>query len=205
MNTYTKTIIAVVVVFILIAGSHWLYKQRDNGQIACTQDALICPDGSAVGRTGPNCEFAPCPSGADVNPGWQIFTDLTTGLTFQYPEKLSTTYIGATDWPPKVNIEDKQFTCKEAGDETARAGKTERRIVGEREYCVTKVTEGAAGSIYTLYAYAFPKDNKTMIFTFSLQSAQCGNFDEEKKTECEGERETFDIDSVIDKIAQSIK
>ncbi|MEM4272409.1 MAG: META domain-containing protein, partial [Candidatus Bilamarchaeaceae archaeon] len=21
----------------------------------------ICPDGSAVGRTGPNCEFAPCP------------------------------------------------------------------------------------------------------------------------------------------------
>lgn len=29
---------------------------------ACTQEAKICPDGSAVGRTGPNCEFAPCPS-----------------------------------------------------------------------------------------------------------------------------------------------
>lgn len=28
---------------------------------ACTQEAKICPDGSAVGRTGPNCEFAPCP------------------------------------------------------------------------------------------------------------------------------------------------
>lgn len=28
---------------------------------ACTMDARICPDGSAVGRTGPNCEFAPCP------------------------------------------------------------------------------------------------------------------------------------------------
>ena len=23
----------------------------------------VCPDGSAVGRTGPNCEFAPCPQG----------------------------------------------------------------------------------------------------------------------------------------------
>ncbi len=23
-------------------------------------EARICPDGSAVGRTGPNCEFAPC-------------------------------------------------------------------------------------------------------------------------------------------------
>lgn len=28
---------------------------------ACSQEAMICPDGSAVGRTGPNCEFAPCP------------------------------------------------------------------------------------------------------------------------------------------------
>jgi hypothetical protein len=28
---------------------------------ACTEEAKLCPDGSAVGRTGPNCEFAPCP------------------------------------------------------------------------------------------------------------------------------------------------
>lgn len=27
---------------------------------ACTMEAKICPDGSAVGRQGPNCEFAPC-------------------------------------------------------------------------------------------------------------------------------------------------
>jgi hypothetical protein len=29
--------------------------------IACTMEAKLCPDGSAVGRVGPNCEFAPCP------------------------------------------------------------------------------------------------------------------------------------------------
>jgi hypothetical protein len=28
---------------------------------ACQQDAKVCPDGSAVGRTGPNCSFAVCP------------------------------------------------------------------------------------------------------------------------------------------------
>lgn len=28
----------------------------------CTADAKICPDGSGVGRTGPKCEFAPCPT-----------------------------------------------------------------------------------------------------------------------------------------------
>lgn len=30
----------------------------------CTQEAKLCPDGSAVGRTGPNCEFAACPTPA---------------------------------------------------------------------------------------------------------------------------------------------
>lgn len=35
--------------------------------VACTQEAMICPDGSAVGRVGPNCDFAPCP-GATATP-----------------------------------------------------------------------------------------------------------------------------------------
>lgn len=29
-------------------------------RIACTQDAMQCPDGSWVGRSGPQCEFV-CP------------------------------------------------------------------------------------------------------------------------------------------------
>jgi len=35
----------------------------DSGT-ACTMEAKICPDGSAVGRNGPNCEFTPCPTEA---------------------------------------------------------------------------------------------------------------------------------------------
>lgn len=30
--------------------------------VACTLEAKQCSDGSYVGRTGPNCEFAPCPT-----------------------------------------------------------------------------------------------------------------------------------------------
>ncbi len=33
-----------------------------NCTVPCTADAKICPDGSSVGRVGPNCEFAPCPA-----------------------------------------------------------------------------------------------------------------------------------------------
>ncbi|MCR4281374.1 MAG: hypothetical protein NUV88_03530 [Candidatus Kaiserbacteria bacterium] len=32
--------------------------------VFCTMDAKLCPDGSYVGRTGPDCEFTQCPSGA---------------------------------------------------------------------------------------------------------------------------------------------
>lgn len=33
----------------------------EEGTWACTMDAKMCPDGSYVGRQGPNCEFAACP------------------------------------------------------------------------------------------------------------------------------------------------
>lgn len=32
-----------------------------NQPKACTEEAKLCPDGSSVGRVGPDCEFAPCP------------------------------------------------------------------------------------------------------------------------------------------------
>lgn len=42
----------------------WSEFTGSNGGIdkikACTMEAKLCPDGSSVGRTGPNCEFAPC-------------------------------------------------------------------------------------------------------------------------------------------------
>lgn len=33
---------------------------NDGGAVACTMDAMMCPDGTYVGRTGPNCQFV-CP------------------------------------------------------------------------------------------------------------------------------------------------
>ncbi|MHB9139688.1 MAG: TspO/MBR family protein [Victivallaceae bacterium] len=180
-----------------------------SGQVACTQEAKLCPDGSYVGRTGPKCEFAACPGGN--NDLWKTTT--SNGITFQYPETLLTTYINTQDWPPQVQVLNEPFTCTEAGEETARAGKTEKRLVDNREYCRTSIVEGAAGSIYTQYAYAFPlystgstqADRKTAIFTFTTRATQCGNYDEAERKACEGEREAFDLDSVVDRMARSIK
>lgn len=34
----------------------------EDEPVFCAMDAMMCPDGSYVGRIAPNCEFAPCPN-----------------------------------------------------------------------------------------------------------------------------------------------
>ncbi len=41
----------------------------------CTAEAKVCPDGSAVGRVGPSCEFAACPT-----PGLPAPANVTLGV-----------------------------------------------------------------------------------------------------------------------------
>jgi hypothetical protein len=38
---------------------------KTGGGTICTQEAAICPDGSSVVRTGPDCKLAPCPAKGD--------------------------------------------------------------------------------------------------------------------------------------------
>lgn len=40
----------------------------EEDPVFCTMDAKMCPDGSYVGRQGPNCEFAACPSSVTPAP-----------------------------------------------------------------------------------------------------------------------------------------
>lgn len=57
-----KTYILILSLVIGVAVTVWLKVNSKSTQpIACTMEAKLCPDGGAVGRTGPNCEFAECP------------------------------------------------------------------------------------------------------------------------------------------------
>ncbi len=196
----------VVIVFLALAGGVvWLKFFSTPKQVACTMEAKLCPDGSSVGRTGPNCEFASCPEVINNNPGWKTFSDDAQGVSFQYPDQLNTIYIHPVDWPPQITVANGPFVCTESGSEIMQAGQTQKIIINSREYCLTKESEGAAGSTYTQYAYAFPKNDKVLTFAFTLRSVQCANYDNPQKTECESERTAFDIDSTIDRMAQSVQ
>ncbi len=96
-------ILAILIVAVIaVGGGYWVYQEvggdvdfnlppielsNDEGNfttpspkpftptqpVACTMEAKICPDGSAVGRTGPKCEFAACPNNVtrSLNPTQQ--------------------------------------------------------------------------------------------------------------------------------------
>ena len=52
--------------------------EEDEG-VSCTMDAMMCPDGSSVGRTGPNCEFV-CPALPEVQSDIQAHIDEKSDL-----------------------------------------------------------------------------------------------------------------------------
>ena len=61
-----------------------------NKNKPCTQEAKVCPDGTSVGRVGPNCEFAPCPatetSQDSSKPGWKLYSNKKYGFQISYPD-----------------------------------------------------------------------------------------------------------------------
>lgn len=64
------------ITFGYVAGSFQLIpkiveKIGAKNEVACTMEAKLCPDGSYVGRSGPKCEFTPCPETTLIPTGTQ--------------------------------------------------------------------------------------------------------------------------------------
>lgn len=59
-----KSLVAGIVVILVIGIGGFVYRnvsERTGSEpVACTEEAKVCPDGTAVGRQGPSCAFAPC-------------------------------------------------------------------------------------------------------------------------------------------------
>lgn len=100
-------IIGGVVLVLFLAGAVVYlaqFKTTPPKEIACTQEAKQCPDGSYVSRTGPNCAFAPCSGGKDATPtpdptaNWKIYKNEKYGFEVKYPPSLNVHEYGA---PPQ--------------------------------------------------------------------------------------------------------
>ena len=83
---------------------------------------------------------------------------------------------------------------------TARWAKTKKNLVDDREYCVTRSSEGAAGSTYRAYEYAFQFGTSTYRIAFTLRFPQCTNYDEPQQSACKAEQSSYDIDGLVDRM-----
>jgi hypothetical protein len=90
---FIKIGLGVLIAIILFSGG-FILGNNSIKQKACTMEAKICPDGTSVGRTGPKCEFTPCPiakssptSTSDLTSNWKTYANNNLGLTIKYPSE----------------------------------------------------------------------------------------------------------------------
>jgi len=90
-------IIFLVIIFIaIIGGGVWYFVL--NKSKACTQEAKFCPDGTTVGRTGPNCEFAECPIAEDQFKDWKTDRNEEYEFEVKYPGDWRIAQCGIDCW-----------------------------------------------------------------------------------------------------------
>jgi hypothetical protein len=84
-----KVILIVLAVAAISGAAGYLFARNNIFlplQRGCTMEAKLCPDGSSVGRSGPNCEFSPCPTPTpDPTADWKTYTNNQYNFSFKYP------------------------------------------------------------------------------------------------------------------------
>lgn len=134
-----------------IAGGFLLKDKNLNNQIACTQEAKQCPDGSYVSRTGPNCEFEKCPATTPTeipNKTSQAFLEVAEfGIKFALSEDIKDAYVvtpksGTKDYVYlKVHSLDNEPQCNSDESSTAALSKVEKDetspVLGDKKYSET--------------------------------------------------------------------
>ncbi len=76
---------ASLLTYVILTNKHKASQSHTSIGTACTQEAKQCPDGSYVGRTGPHCEFAACPTTSVDTSTWKNYSNEELGLRFEYP------------------------------------------------------------------------------------------------------------------------
>jgi|GEM_PF-2521994 len=167
---------------------------------------ILAGVGLALSRYNGAPEGAP-PVVSNVPKDWKVMSG--DGLSFAYPAEFDVNYIVPKIWPPQGYILSASgpLPCAATpAGQTVPAGQSVQKVVNGHTYCVTTVNETATTSIATQYAYVFKSDEKIVALLMSLRFTQCASVSTpERKIACEEGRKHFDLDAIVDGIAQTFK
>jgi hypothetical protein len=164
--------------------------------VACTQEAKICPDGTAVGRSGPNCDFAQCPSAQNQTVNWKILSNAQYGFQFMYP----TGFFDASQ-PPQILVGDCNYgvfpgQCPNINDivinNMAAAGGDinaiksnlanpnywlnpagDKLTVNDVSYCLYRTGDAAMSHTYSYDYYVTVIGNKCLVVNLNTSQTNC--------------------------------
>ncbi len=177
INTVLLLVLIILVVFGIILIAVKTDRPKDDAFIPLTSNEEVV--GTHEVPTGPflteEAYIPPAPiqnSTSSNQAGSYTFAPLTT------------TYITAQNWPPKVSMLSEPYNCP---------GIPGPRTINGKMYCVDMKAQRASGSIFTDFTYS----TDTTQITFTLRFSQCTNYDGAQKNACEIERAKFNPDQII--------
>ena len=210
---YKKIIINLVILLVVAFIGYFVYQyylasNKEPKPVVCTMEAKICPNGTAVGRTGPNCEFAPCP---DQTAGWNIYTNKDYNFELKYPADFFD-----QNQPPKLLIGDCNYNvfpdkCPDINNIVAKDLASDggdlkiiqdnlsspgywddpngqKQIINDLQYCLYITGDAATGHAFNYYYFATVKNGKCLVIYLATATVNCdfylpleeGNTEQEK-------------------------
>ncbi len=124
-------------------------------------------------------------------------------------DSLSTTlpqYIGGQEgWPPVIKTSTTAYACSmQAQTGNGPSGSTTEKTINGKKYCVTILSDAAAGSRYTEYTYITGNGSGTKTTNFTLRLPNCQNYDHPQSMDCDASQDHFfgGLDALIDSLMQ---
>jgi hypothetical protein len=209
---FPKIFIVAGAIIILLIGGFFVWQNFGMQKpVACTMEAKVCPDGSAVGREGPDCEFTECPA---INPaetaGWKTYIDYQYRFEFKYPEKFGANVWRPLFWPATTTVVsiNEDPLAKGCPDFPAgiQGAAQEPLKINNIDWTLYTGAEGAAGSSYINYCYVAERNNNYYVVSFEIRTTNgCGsNCGPYCQTQYEAECINFNLAKDVEKPIETI-
>lgn len=182
---------------------------EEEGLIACTLDAKVCPDGSTVGRTAPDCEFRKCPKIPIQTDGWKTYTGIKDGIEFRYPETLASDFFNlqkpqliVTSQEEMENIDNSCYTGVGLNPIPLKIGEI---LINDMSFCLSETYNTGSGTGTKYFFYTIYKDASYFTIAYAVtQPNSCSNYGDTPNLQlCEVEMAQYST-LVEDVISESI-
>lgn len=102
-------------------------------------------------------------------------------------------------------VENGEIECDKTPLESSLPLRISKKEINGKKYCIGAFSEGAAGSTYTEYAYTTVIEENVYVVKFVARYPNCSNYPDEKRIECDRERESFNLDNLVDQEIERVK